>query len=49
MDVERAVRKLEIYLALSRQVNGAVVPGEYWNNRAEALNNQAELMLSTVQ
>jgi hypothetical protein len=49
MDVEWAIGKLETYLALCRQVKEAMVPGEYWNDRAEALNNQAELMLSTVQ
>lgn len=49
MDVEWAVGKLEAYLALCRQIERAVAPGEYWNDRAGALNNQAELMLSTVQ
>ena len=49
MDIEWAKSKLEDYLALCRQVKAAVPAGEYWNDRAGELNEQAELMLSTVQ
>ena len=41
--------KLETYLDLCEQVDQAVAPGEYWNDRAALLNQQAELMLSTIE
>ncbi|MFF0911851.1 TIGR02391 family protein [Microbacterium enclense] len=49
MDIEWATGKLEKYLTLCRQVTDSVAPGEYWNDRAGALNHEAELMLSTVE
>lgn len=49
MDIEWAKSKLEQYLALCRQVQAAVPAGEYWSDRAGALNDQAALMLSTGQ
>lgn len=41
--------RLSTYLNLCRQVRDAVPPGEYWNDQARQLNEQAELMLGTVR
>lgn len=49
MDIDWAIGKLEAYLTLCQRVKSSIAPGEFWSDGAEALNNQAELMLSTVQ
>ncbi len=49
MDLVWAEKKLEEYLQLCEQVRIAVPPGEYWNDTATRLNQQAELMLATVE
>ncbi|QAY60464.1 hypothetical protein ET475_11010 [Microbacterium protaetiae] len=49
MDIEWAISKLKRYLNLCRAVKAAVPPGEYWSDRASPINDDAELMLSTVQ
>lgn len=49
MDLGWAEKKLEEYLQICEQVRIAVPPGEIWNERATAFNQQAELMLYTVE
>lgn len=49
MDTEWAKVKLSKYLELCRDIKSAVPAGEPWNDRAEQLNQQAELMMATVQ
>jgi hypothetical protein len=49
VDVEWAKGKLENYLRLCDEVRVAVPRGEYWNDKASALNDEAELQLSTVE
>ncbi|MCC2313475.1 TIGR02391 family protein [Cellulomonas xiejunii] len=49
MDVTWAKAKLEEYLGLCRLIREAVPPGELWNDSARTLNEQAVLMLTTVE
>jgi hypothetical protein len=49
MDLGWAEKKLEEYLELCDQVRRAVPRGEYWNETATRFNQQAELMLHTVE
>jgi uncharacterized protein (TIGR02391 family) len=49
VDIPWARAKLTDYLDLCQQIKAALVPGEGWNSRAEALNQEAELRVATVQ
>lgn len=49
MDLSWAEKKLEEYLKLCDAVRNAVPLGEMWNDRATSLNQQAELMLHTIE
>jgi len=49
VDLAWAEQKLVDYLKLCDAVREAVPRGEIWNDRAMALNREAELMLATVE
>lgn len=49
MDAQWAEEKLVTYLSLCESVRRAVPPGSYWNDQAQAFNQEAELMLHTVE
>lgn len=49
MDLGWAEKKLEEYLQVCEAVRNAVPRGEMWNDRATSFNQQAELMLHTIE
>ncbi len=48
MDIEWARAKLSKYLELDRACHDAVPAGDYWNERASALNDEATELIPTV-
>jgi hypothetical protein len=48
VDIEWARSKLTKYLELEQACRDAVLAGDYWNERARAINDQATEMLPTI-